>query len=72
MRSHRLNLILIRSGARARCDEAKPSSLRLVPPATRRVELEQDYQKMREDLRGAPSFEHIIKALRDIEAAVNG
>ena len=61
------------AAAWARYDQAKPGSLRLVPPATRRAELEQDYRKMQEMIFGAvPSFEHIIKALGDIEAAVNG
>lgn len=57
----------------ARYADAKFGTLRLVPPDSRLSELEQDYRKMREMIFGEPpSFEHLIKALREIERHVNG
>jgi hypothetical protein len=57
----------------ARYADARPGTLRLVPPATRLPELEQDYRKMREMIFGEPpAFEHLLEVLRDIERQVNG
>jgi hypothetical protein len=57
----------------AKYEEAKPGSLRLVPPDARLPELEADYRKMREMFfREPPPFEQIIAALREIEAQING
>jgi hypothetical protein len=57
----------------ARYADARPGTLRLVPPATRLPELEQDYRKMREMIFGEPpSFEHLVEVLREIERQVNG
>jgi hypothetical protein len=60
------------AAAWARYDEAKPGSLRLVPPESRLAELEEDYGKMREMIFGeAPAFDHILEVLREIETIVN-
>jgi hypothetical protein len=60
------------AAAWARYDEARPGSLRLVPPDARRAELEQDYRKMREMIFGeAPAFDHILEVLAEIERQVN-
>lgn len=57
----------------ARYADARPGTLRLVPPDRRLPELEQDYRKMREMIFGEPpSFEHLIEVLREIERQVNG
>ncbi len=57
----------------ARYADAKPGTLRLVPPDARLPELEQDYRKMREMIFGdPPSFERLLEALREIERHVNG
>lgn len=57
----------------ARYADAKPGTLRLVPPDVRLPELEQDYRKMREMIFGEPpSFEHLVEVLREIERHVNG
>lgn len=56
----------------AKYGEAKPGSLRLVPGEARRAELARDYQKMTEMIFGdAPSFEHILAVLAQIEDMVN-
>ncbi|MBY0228676.1 MAG: nucleotidyl transferase AbiEii/AbiGii toxin family protein [Gemmataceae bacterium] len=56
----------------ARYDEAKPGTLRLVPPESRLATLEADYGKMREMLFGdVPGFAWIIERLRVVEEAVN-
>jgi hypothetical protein len=53
--------------------DAKPGTLRLVPPDARLPELEQDYRKMQEMIFGeAPAFEHLLQVLREIERNVNG
>jgi len=57
----------------ARYADAKPGTLRLVPPDTRLPELEQDYRKMQEMIFGkATAFEQLIEVLRRIEAEING
>lgn len=57
----------------ARYADAKPGTLRLVPPDVRLSELEQDYRKMREMIFGEqPAFEHLLEVLREIERHVNG
>jgi len=57
----------------AKFDEAVPGSLRLVPPTSRIVELEADYQNMREEMiyGDAPTLGDILDLLRDIEQQVN-
>lgn len=56
----------------ARYADARPGTLRLVPPDARLPELEQDYRKMREMIFGEPpAFEHLIEMLREIEHHVN-
>jgi hypothetical protein len=56
----------------AKYEEAIPGSLRLVPPAHRRKEIEQDYRKMQEMLFGEqPSLDHLFGVLAEIERAVN-
>jgi len=56
----------------ARYAEAKPGTLRLVPPDARLPELEQDYHNMREMIFGEPpTFEHLIDVLREIEREIN-
>ena len=52
--------------------EAKPGTIRIVPPDSRMGELRRDYQSMQEMIFGKPpSFDHMIGVLREIEAAVN-
>lgn len=56
----------------AKYDEAKPGSLRLVPPGSRQVELREDYGKMREMIFGEPpSFEYLLEVLAEIEQRIN-
>lgn len=56
----------------AKYDEAKPGSLQLVPPASRRAELREDYGKMREMIFGEPpSFEHLLAVLTEIQRQIN-
>lgn len=58
--------------ATARYGEARPGTLRLVPPPARLPELEQDYRKMQEMIFAeAPSLDHILAILREIEESVN-
>ena len=53
--------------------DAKPGTLRIVPPDARLPELEQDYRKMQEMIFGEPpSFERLLEVLREIERHVNG
>jgi hypothetical protein len=77
------NLDLLRKVARhkevffpaswARYADAKPGTLRIVPPDTRLPELEQDYRKMQEMIFGEPpAFEYLLEVLRRIEAEING
>jgi hypothetical protein len=57
----------------ARYAEAKPGTLRLVPPDARLPELAQDYRMMQEMIFGkAPDFERLLKVLREIETMING
>jgi hypothetical protein len=56
----------------AKYDEAKPGSLRLVPPASRHAELRADYGKMQEMIFGEPpTFEHLLAMLTDIQQQIN-
>jgi hypothetical protein len=56
----------------ARYADAKPGTLRIVPPDARLTELEQDYRKMQEMIFGeAPAFERLLEVLREIENAIN-
>jgi len=57
----------------ARYADAKPGTLRILPPDARLPELEQDYRKMQEMIFGeAPAFEQLLNVLREIEAKING
>lgn len=57
----------------ARYADARPGTLRIVPPDARLPELEQDYRKMREMIFGEPPvFERLLEVLREIERHVNG
>ncbi len=57
----------------ARYAEAKPGTLRLVPPDARLPELQQDYLNMREMIFGEPpTFERLLDVLREIEQHING
>lgn len=57
----------------ANYDDAKPGSLRLVPPANREAELRQDYAKMEPMfLAPPPAFEEVVEALGDAEVRING
>lgn len=57
----------------ARYAEARPGTLRLMPPAARLPELEQDYRKMQEMIFGKPpAFERLLEVLRQIESDING
>ncbi len=56
----------------ARYAEAKPGTLRLVPPDARLLELEQDYRNMQEMLFGEPpTFNRLLDVLREIERIIN-
>ena len=56
----------------ARYADAKPGTLRIVPPDARLPELEQDYRKMQEMIFGEPpTFKRLLEVLREIEQAVN-
>ena len=56
----------------ARYDLAQPGSFRLVPPESRRTELEKDYVAMRPMFLNNPlPFESILKALSDMESKIN-
>lgn len=60
------------AAASARYELARPGSLRLVPPPSRRPELERDYRMMQEMFFGAPpSLDQIYSALESIERQVN-
>jgi hypothetical protein len=57
----------------AKYADAKPGTLRLVPPDARLPELEQDYRKMQEMIFGeAPAFKHLLEVLGEIERQMNG
>ena len=56
----------------ARYADAKPGTLRIVPPDARLTELEQDYRKMQEMIFGEPpAFERLLDVLREIEQTIN-
>ncbi len=56
----------------ARYDLAKPGTFHLVPPESRRVELERDYRAMRDMFLIEPmSFEHLLESLRGLENRIN-
>lgn len=56
----------------ARYADAKPGTLRLVPPDARLPELDHDYRKMQEMVFGkALAFEELLDVLRRIEAEIN-
>jgi len=60
------------ASAWAKYDEARPGTLRLVPPDSRLAELQRDYQSMREMIFGEPTtFAHVLDVLREIEVAVD-
>lgn len=57
----------------ARYADARPGTLRIVPPDARLPALEQDYRKMQEMIFGEPpAFERLLEVLREIERQVNG
>jgi hypothetical protein len=56
----------------AKYEEAGPGTLRLVPPAHRRPELERDYEMMKEMIFGdPPPFTSILNLLAEIERVAN-
>jgi hypothetical protein len=57
----------------ARYDLARPGSFRLVPPASRRTELEKDYLEMTAMfLNEPPPFAFVLETLADLESRING
>jgi hypothetical protein len=55
----------------AKYDEAKPGSLRLIPPLSRHAAPREDYTKMREMIFDEPpSFEHLFTVLTEIERQI--
>lgn len=58
--------------ASAKYDQAIPGSLNLVPPPSRRKELEADYARMREMIFGdPPALDDLFAVLAEIERKVN-
>lgn len=56
----------------ARLEEARPDSIRLVPPAFRLAELEADYASMRPMLFGGfPSFDKVMRYMDELEETIN-
>ena len=56
----------------ARYDLARPGTFRLVPTPERIVDLERDYQAMRDMYLAAPQeFDVVIAQLTDLEARIN-
>lgn len=56
----------------AKLEEARPGSIRLVPPAFRLAELEADYASMRPMLFGGfPSFDEIVQYMGELEETIN-
>ena len=56
----------------ARYTDAKPGTLRIVPPDARVMELEQDYRKMKEMIFGEPpAFDLLLEVMGRIEAEIN-
>jgi hypothetical protein len=67
-----LHKIVFFADSSAKYEEAKPGTLRLLPPTWRQMELREDYGKMREMIFGEPpSFEHLLEVLAEIERRVN-
>ena len=63
--------VFFRSAA-AKYNEAVPGSLKLVPPAFRKQELEDDYAKMREMIFCTPpSLDEVLAVIAEIERQVN-
>lgn len=57
----------------AKYGDAKPGTLRLMPPETRRRELERDYRQMQEMIFGEPpTFDQLLETLCEIEQQING
>jgi hypothetical protein len=57
----------------AKYEEAKPGTLRLLPPNDNLSALKRDYESMQEMLFGSvPSFDEIMEGLNTIEAEING
>lgn len=57
----------------ARYEDAKPGSLRLLPPDHHADELRRDYQSMQAMLFGAvPTFDEIMQGLAALEKSING
>ena len=57
----------------AQYDQAKPGSMRLVPPESRLKELRDDYAEMGVMMFGTPpSFDEVLQDLRVLEAEING
>jgi len=60
------------ASASANYTNARPGTLRLVPPKSRLDELRKDYQSMQEMIFGPPpSFDHILSVLNEMESAIN-
>lgn len=58
--------------ASAKYEEARPGTLRLVPPQARLPEVEQDYRKMQEMIfTQPPPLEHLLTVLKEIETLIN-
>ena len=56
----------------ARYDLARPGTFRLVPPESRRAELEKDYLAMRPMfLNEPPAFQSVLIMLTDLESRIN-
>ena len=56
----------------ARYDLARPGTFRLVPPESRRAELERDYLAMRPMfLNEPPPFASVLRTLTDLESKIN-
>jgi hypothetical protein len=56
----------------ARYTEARPGTLRILPPDTRLPELQRDYQQMQQMIFGSPpSFARLLEVLAQIEQDVN-
>jgi hypothetical protein len=61
------------AAAWAKYPQAKPGTLRLVPPAERLPELQDDYALMKQMIFGpVPEFAAILAALREMEVLING
>lgn len=57
---------------RERIDEAKPGTMRLVPPVVRGAALKTDYSAMGDMINGSkPSFEDILTVIQRLEKEIN-